>query len=151
MYSYLCTVIVFLKFCIIFFVILFYEINHFKKKENQNLKGGIRIVYDFEGSWIKRNTGCATLTVTCLFLFLETLNIILWEFNQLCILCIYVIRDLEPKFYWDGMKNEWSTYVYLNMVKIQVRQIFGNADKSYFGRREAVTKPFFWLQASKTF
>ena len=41
------------------------------------------------------------------------------------------------------MKNEWSTYVYLNMGKIQVRRIFGNADESRFGRCEAVTKPFF--------
>ena len=36
------------------------------------------------------------------------------------------------------MKNEWSTYVYLNMGKIQVRRIFGNADESRFGRCEAV-------------
>ena len=41
------------------------------------------------------------------------------------------------------MKNEWSTYVYLNMGKIQVRRIFDNADdESRFGRCEAVTKPF---------
>ena len=64
---------------------------------------------------------------------------------------IYVISSLEPKFHWDGMKNELSTYVYLNMGKIQVRRIFGNADESRFGRCEAVTKPFLQLQASKTF
>ena len=34
---------------------------------------------------------------------------------------IYVISSLEPK-YWDGMKNELSTYVYLNMGKFQVRR-----------------------------
>ena len=34
---------------------------------------------------------------------------------------IYVISSLEPKFHWDGMKNELSTYVYLNMGKFQVR------------------------------
>ena len=55
---------------------------------------------------------------------------------------IYVIRDLEPKFHWDGMKNESSTYVYLNMGQFQIRAFFGNADKSRFGRCEAVTKPF---------
>ena len=38
------------------------------------------------------------------------------------------------------MKNEWSTYVYLNMGKIQVRRIFGNADESRFGRCEAIQK-----------
>ena len=64
---------------------------------------------------------------------------------------IYVISSLEPKFHWDGMKNELSTYVYLNMGKIQVRRIFGNTDESRFGRCEAVTKPFLRLQASKTF
>ena len=64
---------------------------------------------------------------------------------------IYDISGLEPKFHCDGMKNEWSTYVYLNMGKIQVRRIFGNADESRFGRCEAVTKPFLRLQASKTF
>ena len=36
------------------------------------------------------------------------------------------------------MKNEWSTYVYLNMGKIQVRRIFGNTDESCFGHYEAV-------------
>ena len=34
---------------------------------------------------------------------------------------IYVIRGQEPKFHWDGMKNEWSTYEYLNMGKFQIR------------------------------
>ena len=34
---------------------------------------------------------------------------------------IYVIRCLEPKFHWDGMKNELSTYEYLKMGKIQFR------------------------------
>ena len=47
---------------------------------------------------------------------------------------IYVIRGLEPKFHWDGMKNESSTY--------------DIADKS---RCEAINKPFLRLQASKTF
>ena len=96
-----------------------------------------------------RYTGCGTLTATCLFLFLEILNIILsiWEFNQF----LYDISGLEPKFHCDGMKNEWSTYVYVNMGKIQVRRIFGNADESRFGRCEAVMKPFLWLEASKTF
>jgi len=37
------------------------------------------------------------------------------------------------------------------MVKIQVRQIFGNADESRFGRCEAVTKQFLRPQASNTF
>ena len=81
----------------------------------------------------------------------DTVNIILsiWEFIQF--LYVYVIRGLEPKFHWDGMKNEWSTYEYLDMGKIQVRRIFGNADESRFCRCEAVTKPFLRLQASKTF
>ena len=35
---------------------------------------------------------------------------------------IYVISSLEPKFHRDGMKNELSTYVYLNMGKFQVRR-----------------------------
>ena len=64
---------------------------------------------------------------------------------------IYVIRGLEPKFHWDGMKNEWSMYEYLNMSKIQVRTFFGNTEKSRFGRCGAVTKPFLRLEASKTF
>ena len=64
---------------------------------------------------------------------------------------IYDISGLEPKFYCDGMKNEWSLYVYLNMGKIKVRRIFGNADESRFGRCEAVMKPFLRLQASKRF
>ena len=64
---------------------------------------------------------------------------------------IYVISGLEPKFHWNGMKNEWCTYDYLYMGKIQVRRIFGNSDESRFGRCEAVTKPFLRLQASKTF
>ena len=64
---------------------------------------------------------------------------------------MYVISGLEPKFHWDGMKNELFSYVYLNMGKIQVRRIFGNADESRFGRCEAVTKLFLRLHASKTF
>ena len=36
------------------------------------------------------------------------------------------------------MNDLRSTYVYLNMGKIQVRRIFGNADESRFGRCEAV-------------
>ena len=35
------------------------------------------------------------------------------------------------------MKNEWSTYEYLNMGKIQVRAFFGNTEKNRFGRYEA--------------
>ena len=50
---------------------------------------------------------------------------------------IYVISSLEPKFHWDGMKNECSTYVHLNMGKFQVRRIFGNADEGVL----AVVKP----------
>ena len=45
------------------------------------------------------------------------------------------------------MNDLRSTYVYLNMGKIQVRRIFGNADESRFGRYKAV----FAVQASKTF
>ena len=55
---------------------------------------------------------------------------------------IYVIRGQEPKFHWDGMKNEWSTYEYLNMGKIQVRAVYGYTEKKPFrplwSRYEAV-------------
>ena len=35
---------------------------------------------------------------------------------------IYVISDLEPKFHWDGMKNEWATYNHIHMGHFQLRR-----------------------------
>ena len=49
------------------------------------------------------------------------------------------------------MKNEESMYEYLNMGKFQIRDFFGNIEKSRFGRCGAITKPFLRLEASKTF